>query len=61
MRDPFQPRQRRVLERLFAYMHECGNTTVSSITYGRGLRRLEAANGRAIIWMPDTRYNLGLP
>jgi hypothetical protein len=62
----------KVLEHLVAYigrLHECGNVSVRSLTYGRGLMhvasksgfraRLEASNGRAIFWLPDTRYSLG--
>jgi hypothetical protein len=59
MRDPFQPRQRRVLERLFAYierLHECGNATVSSISYGRGLS--EARGSKWSGDQVDARYAL---
>jgi hypothetical protein len=62
----------KVLEHLVAYierLHECGNVAVGRLTYGRGLMhvadktsfraRVDAANGRAILWLPDMRYSLG--
>jgi hypothetical protein len=61
MRDPFPPRQRKstgTLVRLLYIerLHECGNATVSSITYGRGL-----SEARGSEWSGDhvdARYAL---
>jgi hypothetical protein len=64
--------EEKVLEHWVAFirrLHEISNASVGSIMYGRGLMhvankssfraRLEAANGRAIIWLPNMRYSLG--
>jgi hypothetical protein len=63
----------KVLEHWVAYigrLHEECNAPVSSITFGRGLvhvadkrsfqASVKAANGGAIMWMPDNRFTLGI-
>jgi hypothetical protein len=65
--------EEKVLEGWVAYivrLRELGNASVKSITFGRGLMfvadkssfqgRLEEANGRPIMWIPDGRHSLGL-
>jgi hypothetical protein len=65
--------EKKVLEGWVAYigrLHEIGNVSVKSITFGRGLMhvadknsfqaRLEEANGQPIMWVPDKQHSLGL-